>query len=50
MVRAVDVADVLSTLEYPEGEARQEVSRRQETSGRSESESGALLEKIADFL
>lgn len=50
MIRAVDVADILSALEYSEGETGQEVPRRQETSGRSKSESRVFLQEIADFL
>lgn len=50
MVRAVDMTDILGALEYPEGKARQEVPRRQETGGRSEGESRALLQEITDLL
>lgn len=44
------MADVLGALEYSESKAGQEVPRRQETGGRSKSESRVLLQEIADFL
>jgi len=50
MVGAVDVADVLGALEYPEGKAGQEIARREETSCRPQSESRVLLQEIADLL
>ena len=50
VVRAVDVTDVLSALEYSECQARQEVASCEKTGSRAQGESCVLPQEVADLL
>lgn len=50
MIRALDVTDVLSALEHPEREARQEIPGREQSGRRSQGESRVLLQELAHLL
>jgi hypothetical protein len=42
------MSDVLSRVEYAEGETGEEITRRQEASDRAQSETGAVFKEIRD--